>query len=73
MINEVYILGHSLSRLKLAVLPNLTWLGLVIKIKTNSMCSHVIFIVLKMENAGGDSFSEFLMDIPSFCLYNLTV
>ena len=28
-----------------AILPNLARLGPVIKIKTNSMCSHVIFIV----------------------------
>ena len=52
-----------------AILPNLARLGLVIKIKTNSMCSHVIFIVFfkfYMENAGGDGFNEFLMDIPSF-------
>ena len=41
----------------------------VIKIKTNCMCSHVILIAffeLKIENAGGDGFNKFLMDIPYF-------
>ena len=51
------------SRRSAAVLPNLAWLGLVTKIKTNCMGSHVIFI-LKKENAGDDDFNQ--MDIPSF-------
>ena len=37
----------------------------VIKIKTNCMCSHVILIAffeLKIENAGGDGFNQFLLD-----------
>ena len=32
----------------------------VIKIKTNCMCSHIIF------NAGGDVFNQFHINIPSF-------
>ena len=38
------------------------------KIKT-AMCSHVILIAFfefKIENAGGDGFNQFLMNIPSF-------
>jgi hypothetical protein len=58
----------SVSSCCQVVLPSLARLGPVIKIKTNSLCSHVIFIVFffKIENAGGDGFNEFLMDIPSF-------
>ena len=51
-----------------AVLPSLAWPsdGLI---KTNSMCRHVIFVVFFkfwIENATGDDFNQFLMDIPSF-------
>ena len=41
-----------------------------LKIKTNYMWSHVIFVVFFKfqikKNAGGDGFNQFLMDIPSF-------
>ena len=39
-----------------------------LKIKTNSMYSHVIFIAffkLQIENIDGDDLNQFLMDIPS--------
>ena len=52
-----------------AVLPGLAWLSAGLKIKTNSMYSHVIFIAffkLQIENIDGDDFNQFLMDIPSF-------
>ena len=52
-----------------AALSNFAWLGPVIKIKTNPMCSHVIFVVFfnfQVENAGGDGFNEFHMDIHLF-------
>jgi hypothetical protein len=56
----------SINKCSAAVLPSLPQLGPVIKIKTDFMCNHVIFIVFfkfQIENAGGDGFNEFLMDI----------
>ena len=43
-----------------------TLLGYWLKIKTYSMCSHVIFVDLfkfQVENANGDGFIQFLIDI----------
>ena len=43
----------SVSRRSAAVLPNFAWLLLAeTKIKTNWMCSHVIFIIY-FKNSGG--------------------
>jgi hypothetical protein len=46
------------------------WSSAGLKIKTNSMCSHVIFVVVlkfQIENAGGDGFNQFIIlmyDLP---------
>ena len=68
----LYYRGYSeasVNRHSAAVLPSLAWLSAGLKIKTNSMHSHVIFIAffkLQIENVDGDDFNQFLMDIPSF-------
>ena len=52
-----------------AILPNLARPLAGLKIRTNSMCRHVIFIVFFkfwIENASSDGFNQFLTDIPSF-------
>ena len=69
----------SVSRRSAAVLSNFAWLLLAeTKIKTNWMCSHVIFIIyfkFWIENTGGDGFNQFFhgypMDWCIICLYSL--
>ena len=62
-------IGGGMAALsKSAVGPDLAWLSTGIKNSQKSMCSHIIFIVFfkfQMENAGGDGFNEFLIDIIS--------
>ena len=65
-----YLVSITLTRRQ--ILPSLSRLGSVMKIKTNSMCGHVIcifFFQFWIENAGGDvSWISHHFDVKFFCV-----